>query len=232
MPNAIAGPRVAPPRLDVERRTDGAIVLRSPDPLRPFARAVGEWLVQWASLAPDRCFLAQRGGDEWRRVTYAEALDAVYRLGASLLARGERPGLRWPCRRGFQDSVGDVGVCRFAAREPHRRMQAADSRRGHHRSRPIRGGSARVGQSCGRAVARLDEPAIRAQLQLALAALRRRSLGGSSVPARLLVLDLAPSIDEGEITDKGYINQRAVLDRRAMQVEHLHAGGPGVIWAE
>jgi feruloyl-CoA synthase len=51
-------------------------------------------------------------------------------------------------------------------------------------------------------------------------------------PSRLLVLDLPPSIDEGEITDKGYINQRAVLERRAMHVEHLHAGGSGVIWAE
>ena len=51
-------------------------------------------------------------------------------------------------------------------------------------------------------------------------------------PAARLVLDLPPSIDEGEITDKGYINQRAVLERRAMHVEHLHAGGSGVIWAE
>jgi feruloyl-CoA synthase len=78
----------------------------------------------------------------------------------------------------------------------------------------------------------LDENAVRARLQLALAALRRGSTGGSTVPARLLVLDLPPSIDEGEITDKGYINQRAVLERRAMHVELLHAGGSGVICAE
>ena len=58
------------------------------------------------------------------------------------------------------------------------------------------------------------------------------SAGSSTAPSRLLVLDLPPSIDEGEITDKGYINQRAVLERRAMHVEHLHAGGSGVIWAE
>ena len=30
----------------------------------------------------------QRAGDDWRRVTYAEAIDAVRRIGASLLARG------------------------------------------------------------------------------------------------------------------------------------------------
>ena len=38
-----------------------------------------------------------------------------------------------------------------------------------------------------------------------------------------------PSIDDGEITDKGYINQRAVIDRRSVHVEELHAGVPEVI---
>ena len=31
-----------------------------------------------------------------------------------------------------------------------------------------------------------------------------------------------PSVEAGEITDKGYINQRAVLTRRADLVEFLH----------
>jgi feruloyl-CoA synthase len=35
-----------------------------------------------------------------------------------------------------------------------------------------------------------------------------------------------PSIDANEITDKGYINQRAVLERRAALVEKLHADSP------
>ena len=34
------------------------------------------------------------------------------------------------------------------------------------------------------------------------------------------------SIDANEITDKGYINQRAVLERRAALVERLHANPP------
>ena len=42
-------------------------------------------------------------------------------------------------------------------------------------------------------------------------------------PTRALVLEEPPSIDAGEITDKGYINQRAVLERRAALVERLHA---------
>jgi feruloyl-CoA synthase len=54
--------------------------------------------------------------------------------------------------------------------------------------------------------------------------------GGSSThPARLLVMTEPPSIDANEITDKGYMNQRAVLERRAAQVEKLYAGGAEVI---
>jgi feruloyl-CoA synthase len=80
--------RFAPARLDVERGANGSMILRSPEPLAPFARAVGDWLVQWAAAAPDRSFLAERRGDDWRRVTYHEALEAVRRIGGSLLARG------------------------------------------------------------------------------------------------------------------------------------------------
>jgi feruloyl-CoA synthase len=54
--------------------------------------------------------------------------------------------------------------------------------------------------------------------------------GGSSThPVRVLAMTEPASIDENEITDKGYINQRAVLERRAALVEQLHAGGEGVI---
>jgi feruloyl-CoA synthase len=49
------------------------------------------------------------------------------------------------------------------------------------------------------------------------------------LPARLLVMTEAPSIDANEITDKGYMNQRAVLERRAALVEELYRGGAEVI---
>jgi feruloyl-CoA synthase len=80
--------RLAPAQVVVERRDDGTSILRSPEPLAPFARVVGEWLVQWAAREPDRCFLAERRGEQWRRVTYAGALDATRRIGTSLLERG------------------------------------------------------------------------------------------------------------------------------------------------
>jgi feruloyl-CoA synthase len=53
--------------------------------------------------------------------------------------------------------------------------------------------------------------------------------GSSTFPARLLVMNEAPSIDANEITDKGYMNQRAVLERRAALVEKLYSNSPEVI---
>ena len=56
--------------------------------------------------------------------------------------------------------------------------------------------------------------------------------GGSSERfGRALVLAEPPSLDAGEITDKGYLNQRAVLDRRQALVTELHKEpvGPGVV---
>ncbi len=47
--------------------------------------------------------------------------------------------------------------------------------------------------------------------------------GGASRVARIMVMLEPPSIDRGEITDKGSFNQRAVLTHRAAQVDQLHA---------
>jgi feruloyl-CoA synthase len=47
--------------------------------------------------------------------------------------------------------------------------------------------------------------------------------GSSTHPKRLMVMAEPPSIDANEITDKGYMNQRAVLERRADLVERLYA---------
>ncbi|MBX3604307.1 MAG: feruloyl-CoA synthase [Piscinibacter sp.] len=53
--------------------------------------------------------------------------------------------------------------------------------------------------------------------------------GSATRVARAVVLADPPSIDRGEVTDKGSINQRAVLTHRDALVEHLYAGGDGVI---
>jgi feruloyl-CoA synthase len=53
------------------------------------------------------------------------------------------------------------------------------------------------------------------------------STGSSNRIARALVLEEPPSLDAGEMTDKGSINQRAVLSRRAELVEELYRDPPG-----
>lgn len=65
--------------------------------------------------------------------------------------------------------------------------------------------------------------ALAAALLRTMCALRDEGAGSSRCPVRALVLASPPDIDAGEITDKGYINQRAVLLRRAGEVERLHA---------
>jgi feruloyl-CoA synthase len=59
-----------------------------------------------------------------------------------------------------------------------------------------------------------------------LARLAREAGGSSHRIERMLILEAPPSIDAGEITDKGSINQRAVLERRAALVEALYAEPP------
>ncbi len=72
----------------------------------------------------------------------------------------------------------------------------------------------------------IGDPRVRAKVAEALAAMVAASTGSSTCPTRALLMDEPPSIDANEITDKGYINQRAVLTRRAALVERLHAAQP------
>ena len=50
--------------------------------------------------------------------------------------------------------------------------------------------------------------------------------GSSRRIKRFLIMTEPPSIDAGEITDKGYVNQRCVIDRRADLVKALYADPP------
>jgi feruloyl-CoA synthase len=58
-----------------------------------------------------------------------------------------------------------------------------------------------------------------------------QSTGSSNRVARAIVLEEPPSLDAGEMTDKGSINQRAVLARRKALVEELYRGSERVIVA-
>jgi feruloyl-CoA synthase len=68
-----------------------------------------------------------------------------------------------------------------------------------------------------------------ARFQVSLEEFAALSTGSSTCIERILLLDEAPSADAMEITDKGSINQKAVLTNRAILVEELYRGSPRVI---
>ena len=71
----------------------------------------------------------------------------------------------------------------------------------------------------------LQHPLLRAFFQTLADRLWREGTGSANRVARLQVLAEPLAIDQGEVTDKGSINQRAVLSHRAATVEALHDAG-------
>ena len=67
------------------------------------------------------------------------------------------------------------------------------------------------------------------RLREGLAALRADGGGSSQTPTRALLLAEPPNADAGEITDKGYLNQRRVLETRAADVAALYANDARVV---
>ncbi|MCJ9707253.1 feruloyl-CoA synthase, partial [Bradyrhizobium sp. SHOUNA76] len=53
-----------------------------------------------------------------------------------------------------------------------------------------------------------------------------QATGSSTRITRAILMDTPLSIDKGEVTDKGSINQRAVLEHRAALIEELYAANP------
>ena len=78
--------------------------------------------------------------------------------------------------------------------------------------------------------AKLDDmvakPAVRKALADGLGRHNANVQGSSMRITRCVLLTEPPSIDANEITDKGYLNQRAVLTKRAALVERLYADPP------
>jgi feruloyl-CoA synthase len=73
----------------------------------------------------------------------------------------------------------------------------------------------------------VQHPAVIASLKRGLQAHNQSIEGASSMRiARAMLMTEPPSIDGNELTDKGYINQRAGLERRAALVERLYADPP------
>jgi feruloyl-CoA synthase len=67
--------------------------------------------------------------------------------------------------------------------------------------------------------------AVREHLRQSLAAWNKGRSSSHRIE-RVIILDGVPSIDANEITDKGYVNQRLVLERRSAEVERVYAETP------
>jgi feruloyl-CoA synthase len=65
---------------------------------------------------------------------------------------------------------------------------------------------------------------VRKRMQAVIDQLAREATGSANRVARALLLSEPPSLDKGEVTDKGSINQRAVLLHRDALVQALHDG--------
>ncbi len=88
--------RYAPRALEVERlqgKGGETLILRNPMPYSDAVRTVTQPLARWAVEAPDRVWLAERDGEGWRTVTYADAKAKIAALAGGLqglgLSRGQ-----------------------------------------------------------------------------------------------------------------------------------------------
>jgi feruloyl-CoA synthase len=83
--------KLGPREVSVEKRGDGSVLLRSPHALGPYPKKMTGRLEHWARAAPERVFLAQRDGERWRTLTYAQALERGRRVAQYLLRKDLSP---------------------------------------------------------------------------------------------------------------------------------------------
>ena len=73
------------------------------------------------------------------------------------------------------------------------------------------------------------DPTLAKALAARLGAYNEAHPAATTQVERAVLLDRPPSVDDGEITDKGYVNQQAVLNARAAQVAALYTDAIGII---
>ena len=72
---------------NVNRRTDGTILVRAARPLGAYPRSLTDRLAYWAETAPDRILLAWRDGAGFSSLTYLDAFSRVRSVAQALLDR-------------------------------------------------------------------------------------------------------------------------------------------------
>jgi feruloyl-CoA synthase len=86
--------RVRPVRLrtsgaSAHHLADGSILVRPDEALGPYPQVLTDRLVHWAKISRNKICIAKREADgQWRKLTYAQVLQAVTNIGQALLDRG------------------------------------------------------------------------------------------------------------------------------------------------
>jgi feruloyl-CoA synthase len=77
------------PDITVRKTADGTLYVDQKKPLLPYPRRVTEPLLEWAAKIPDQTLYAERDGqDNWRRLTFSDAVKNIRCLGQFLLDNG------------------------------------------------------------------------------------------------------------------------------------------------
>lgn len=83
--------------VETSHGAEGLVYVKTSMPLGEYPHRLSDRLKYWADTAPERCYIAKRDASgQWRRISYAQALDAARHIGQGLLNRGlspERPVL-------------------------------------------------------------------------------------------------------------------------------------------
>lgn len=79
---------------EAEALADGTTIVRSVEPLRPYPRSIVDALESWAERTPETILIADRAGEDWRKLSFAQVLESLPPLAQALLDSGlsaERP---------------------------------------------------------------------------------------------------------------------------------------------
>lgn len=193
----------APPRIAADRRDGGTILLRSTEELGEHAPTMAHSFRAHAEQHPERLLAAERDGDSWLTLTWGQARPAADALAQALLDAGLGPERPLMVLSGNALAHLKLTLAAYTAGVPVLPISPAYSLLSvdHERVRSI-------ADLCGPGMAFAEDGEA---FGPSLAALSGRAAEEPS------------SIDAGEITDKGYLNQRCVLERRTDLVDRLFA---------
>src|SRR5579864_8973139 len=70
----------------LERRADGALLIKPDEELKAYPKVLTDRIAQWASATPNRICIAKRDArGDWRELTYRQVFESVLSIGQALL---------------------------------------------------------------------------------------------------------------------------------------------------